>query len=123
MNTSTKIKPMPLSERLQRLDKLRPAHPEFPKCAVQALAETPISVFLAGFKDARDELAYLLDIDIADLEQMNYAQLAASIHPFWLRRREYIIADNATSLLASPYIYIENLPRKGDGDERRKIVP
>lgn len=121
MNTDVKIKPMLLSERLQRLDKLHPAHPEFPKCAVQALAETPISVFLAGFKDARDELAYLLDIDLATLEQMTYAQLAAAIQPFWECRREFTIADAAISLLVSPFVYIDSLPRKGDANERRKV--
>ena len=109
----SKVAPMPLSDRLQRLDGLRPAHPEFPKCAVQALADTPVSVFLAGFQQARDELAYLLDIDIADLEQMTYQQLAAAIYPFWLRRREFIIADDAINLLTSPFVYADCLPRKG----------
>lgn len=119
---SIKIKPLPLSERLQRLDEFHPAHLEFPASAVRALADTPVSVFLAGFKQARDELAYVLDIDIADLEQMTYAQLAAAIYPFWLCRREFTIADVAISLLTSPYVYIDSLPRKGDGRER-KIIP
>lgn len=122
MNTAAKVKPIPLSERLQRLDKHHPAHPEFPKCAVRVLAETPISVFLAGFQDARDELAYVLDIDIAVLEQMTYAQLAAAIQPFWECRREFTIADVAISLLISPFVYIDSLPRKGDNRERRKIA-
>lgn len=121
MNPSVKIKPLPLSERLQRLDEFHPAHPEFPACAVRALAETPVSVFLAGFQDARNELAYVLDLDADVLAQMTYAQLAAAIQPFWECRREFTIADVAISLLASPYVYIDSLPRKGDGRERRKI--
>lgn len=119
MNPNVKIEPLPLSERLQQLDEFHPAHPEFPACAVRALAETPVSVFLAGFKEARDELAYVLDIDVADLEQMSYQELAAAIYPFWLCRREFTIADVAISLLASPYVYIDSLPRKGDGRERK----
>ena len=121
MNTDRKIKPMPLSERLQRLDEFHPAHPEFPACAVRALAETPIPVFLAGFPDARDELAYVLDIDIAVLEQMNYQEVAEAIYPFWLARHDNIVAETAISLLASPFVYIDSLPRKGDDRERRKI--
>lgn len=117
MNTSVKIKPMPLSDRLQRLDKFQPAHPEFPKCAVRAFAKTPVSVFLASFQDALDELAYVLDIEIAVLEQMTYAQLAAAIQPFWKCRREFTVADVAISLLTSPYVYINSLPKRGNTDE------
>ena len=117
MNTAVKIKPMPLSDRLRRLGSYHPAHPEFPACAVQALAETPIAVFLAGFPDARDELAYVLDIDIAVLEQMNYQEVAEAIYPFWLARHDNIVAETAISLLASPFVYIDSLPKRGDTDE------
>lgn len=120
---SVKIKPLPLSERLQRLDKYYPAHPEFPKCAIRALAETPVSVFLAAFEQARDKLSIVLDIDADVLAQMTYAQLAAAIQPFWQFRNEFEVADVAISLLASPYAYIDGLPRKGDEHGQRKIVP
>lgn len=123
MNTSVKVKPMPLSDRLQRLDRHYPAHPEFPVFAVRAFAETPVSVFLSAYEQDLADLACVLDIDADVLAQMTYQQLAAAIYPFWPGRYENRVAEIAISLLICPFMYIDKLPKRGGADGLRKIVP
>ena len=70
---------MPLAERLGRLKKGYPAHPEFVPCAIWSFANIPVSAYLANYDMEMTALAEILGIPKDEFGAYTYKEVASEL--------------------------------------------
>lgn len=111
--SNTKVKKLPLTERLQNLKDGYPAHPEYVPCAIWSFADVPMSAYLDHYdmemtalaeiigipkqefltytiKDVACQLVELKDsVEYGDMFPDAVTYFSAPIRYFWRTRREH----------------------------------
>ena len=68
-----------LKERVSRLNKGYPAHPEFPPCAIWSFANIPMSAYLTNYDLEMTALAEILGVPKDEFGDYTYKQVASEL--------------------------------------------
>lgn len=77
--SNTKVKKLPLTERLQNLKDGYPAHPEYVPCAIWSFADVPMSAYLANFDLEMTALADIFGVPKDEFEDYTYKKVACEL--------------------------------------------
>lgn len=97
------VEMQPLRERVSRLSKGYPAHPEYVPCVIQSFAELPMSAYLQGFESEKEKLSMLLGMETGDIDGMTYKDIACLIYEVKEQGDYEEIVEETVAVLAAPF--------------------
>ena len=93
---------IPLVVRLDRIRKGYAGDPAFVPCAIQTMADTLLSTYMASFPAEWEQLRNLLNIAEEEENTLTYGQTAARINKLLYKREAWGEIVEAINLLAMP---------------------
>ena len=96
------VNQIPLADRLDRIRRGYAGDPAFVPCAIQIMADTLLSTYMASFPAEWEQLRNLLGIAKEEENALTYAQTAARINKLFYKREAWGEIAEAINLLAMP---------------------
>lgn len=119
-----RITPLPLAERLNRLDSGLAAHEEYIPSIIDSIKAVKVPDYLIDFKEEQEQLRTLMGLSETALSSWSYGDLAAHIADRYHSNSpsSQAAAADLMDLLATPMLVIYKLPPVQHSDPNNSIL-